>query len=161
MRSSDFQIHSTDKLDRILVKLCDAVLKGQNMDEPYGMVGAAVLDTDNRLVMGLNTPDKNGKRIHAERVAYDNYVELYGTPPGGSIIITTLSPCSGAIDQHDGVSCTDFINGTKIRKVYCGWKDPTQDDSDAYHRKQFHLAASRNSKIAQLCERFARTFLDK
>jgi pyrimidine deaminase RibD-like protein len=159
MKISEFQIHSPEKLDRILVKLCDAVLKGQNMDEPYGMVGAALLDMDNRVVIGLNTPSEDGGRHHAERVAIMNYEEKYGEVPQGSIIITTLSPCNeddtDMADERYGESCTDLINNSMVRKVYCGYIDPSQHNED----NEYTLEETGDDRIKDICKKYADTFL--
>jgi pyrimidine deaminase RibD-like protein len=163
MNLNDFHIHSTDKLDRILVELCEIVIGGQHHNSnEYGMVAAAVLDPNNNLVTALNyLDDATDTRVHAERAAIDSYKNQYGQmPPAGSIIITTLSPCSD--DTHDnrrGTDCTEMLNQTDIRKVYCGYQDPTQDNSENYRHKKFHVVVTRNSKIKELCKNFAKTFL--
>ena len=157
--SSDSEIHNYRKLDKILNKLCEMVVKGQKSDKDYGMVGACVLDPDNKIVAGLNSPGKDGKRVHAERVAIEKYEQKYGEVPEGSIIITTLSPCNESDDDtaHDrvGESCTDYLNGKGIEKVYCGYIDPTQDNE----QRQFNMMETSNQNIRKECKSFADTFL--
>lgn len=158
---SDYEIHNRPKLDKILAELCYHVIKGQRIDsEKYGMVAACVLDPENRKVYGVNEAAGDGKRRHAERVAIDRYIKHYGEVPQGSIIITTLSPCNEygteMADERYGESCTDLINDSNIRKVYCGYMDPSQTDDQA----QYTLEASSNLDIKRLCEKFASTFLD-
>ena len=161
MKASDFEIRNYDKLDRILTVLCELVIAGQQRDpKQYGMVAAAVLDPDNNLVMGVNSPGTGKKRRHAERVAMENYERRYGNIPEGSIILTTCSPCSEHMAERDGASCTELINDSAVRKVYCGFEDPTQDHSDQYKHKNFHVEATKNKKIHELCHMFANTFLD-
>jgi pyrimidine deaminase RibD-like protein len=155
MRASDFQITDQDKLDEILVGLCDLVLQGQHKGQNLGMVGAAVLDPDNNCVVGINYPTKDGKRVHAERAAIDSYTARFGDIPPGSIVITTLSPCNEFMDEREGDSCQDLIEQHGIRKVYCGYKDPSQTPQ----AKQFHTQCTRNKKIQALCKSFADTFL--
>jgi len=55
---ADFQISNHRKLDSILVRLCEMVVAGQQQDQDLGMVAAAVLDPDNRCVVGINYPTK-------------------------------------------------------------------------------------------------------
>jgi len=153
---SDEEIHNYEKLDNILAKLCKMVTDGQESDKDYGMVAAAVLDPDNRIVSRLNRPGKNGKRIHAEHAAIIGYTKQHGDIPEGSIIITTLSPCNEAMDERDGPSCTDLINRTVVKKVYCGYMDPTQTDDS----RQFNLMETGNREIRIQCKEFADTFLD-
>jgi pyrimidine deaminase RibD-like protein len=161
MRASDFEIRNYDKLDSILVDLCELVIAGQRQDpERYGMVAAAVLDPDNRLVLGVNSPGTGKKRQHAERVAMSNYERKFGAIPEGSIIITTCSPCSERMPERDGASCTQLINDSPVRKVYCGFEDPTQTHSQRYEHKNFHVEATKNKKIHELCHQFASTFLE-
>ena len=160
---SDYEIHNRDKLDSILVDLCQLVIAGQRSEPHYwGYVAAAVLDHRNQICKSINYYDaRTDDRVHAERAALDRYYEKYGEkPPRGSIIITTCSPCSidNMIGRY-GQSCTDLINESGIRKVYAGFLDPSQVDTPDYQHKKFNLETTRNSKINKLCERFARTFL--
>lgn len=157
---SDYEIHDRPKLDRILLELCHHVIKGQK-DDPikYGMVAACVLDPKNRKVFGVNEAADDDTRRHAERVAIDRYVEHYGEIPEGSIIITTLSPCNEngtkMADERYGESCTDLVNNSNCRKVYCGYIDPSQDDT---HSK-YTLEETGNTGVKRLCKKFAMTFL--
>lgn len=157
--AQDYEIRNYEKLDGILVKLCRLVIQGQQDDaEQSGMVAAAVLDLDNNLVARTSSRQGDVWR-HAERNAMDAYVDEYGEIPEGCIIITTLAPCS---DQHDktareryGESCTDLINRSPVRKVYCGLDDPTQDEP----QRQFNVLETSNAQIRDLCQDFAETFL--
>jgi pyrimidine deaminase RibD-like protein len=148
---------SRDKLDGVLAELCGMVEQAQQENPDfYGMVAAAVLDPTGRLATGVNYLYGNG-RVHAERVAIDRYEEEYGELPKGSIVITTLSPCSQ--DTHDnrhGESCTDLLNRKRVKMAYCGYKDPTQDD-----RSKFTVIVTQDAGIEELCKQFADTFLDE
>ena len=149
---------SREKLDAVLVELCGMVIEGQQ-DNPdfYGMVAAAVLDPQGRLVTGVNYL-YGDERIHAERAAIDKYEEEYGKLPKGSIVITTLSPCCE--DTHDnryGSSCTDLLNEKHIKLAYCGYSDPSQDNT----QEKFTIIITENSKIKLLCKKLADTFLNK
>jgi len=160
--NDDYKIHNRPKLDQILVELCHQVIKGKQ-DNPmkYGMVAACVLDPDNRKVIGVNEAAKDGTRRHAERVAMDRYAEQYGEIPEGSIIITTLSPCNeddtDMADERYGESCTDLINNSAVRKVYCGYMDPSQDNE----HNSYTLEETTNTDIKHLCKQYADTFLKK
>lgn len=155
MLLSDFRIRNLDKLDGILVDLCGRVIQGQREHSNLGMVAAAVLDPDNNLVSAVNYPAKDGSRVHAERAAIDAYHEQYGEIPPGSIIITTLSPCTEDMPDRHGESCTDLINRSGVHKVYAGYADPSQDEV----RKKFHVMTTTNPRIKELCKAFADTFL--
>jgi len=156
MRASDFEISNYNKLDNILSSLCEMVVKGQSSERDYGMVAAAVVDPDNQIVARLNRPGKDGKRIHAEHAAMLDYTSQYGDIPKGSIIITTLSPCNEHMDERDGPSCTELINNSTVKKVYCGYMDPTQDDDT----RQFNLMETADRSLRNKCKQFADTFLD-
>jgi len=156
MRASDFEIRNYEKLDKILSKLCNMVEKGQASEKDYGMVAAAVLDPKNQVVARLNLPAGGGKRVHAERAAMEAYVKEHGDIPKGSIIITTCSPCSEHMDERHGESCTDLINRSIVKKVYCGYMDPTQDEE----QRAFNIIETMNSSIRNKCKEFASTFLD-
>jgi pyrimidine deaminase RibD-like protein len=157
---SDYEIHDRPKLDRILLSLCHHVIKGQQ-DDPikYGMVAACVLDPKNRKVFSVNEAAEDGTRKHAERVAIERYVKHYGDIPEGSIIITTLSPCNEDDTEmaagRYGESCTDLINNSNVRKVYCGYMDPSQEND---HNK-YTLEETENPYAKDLCKKFADTFL--
>jgi pyrimidine deaminase RibD-like protein len=165
LESNNYEIHNLEKLDKILVKLCEMVIEGQQEDSKYnGMVAAGVLDPDNNLAAAVNYPHEDGSRVHAERAAMELYVSQYGSSiPEGSIIITTLSPCSEhsdiTADGRYGESCTELINNSTVHKVYCGYQDPSQGD-DQHDERTFTLQETRNPEIRRLCEKFANTFLD-
>ena len=157
MKLSDFQITNHDKLDAILVRLCELVIDGQRKDpDQYGMVGAAVLDPDNRCVAALNYQTGSGD-VHGERAAIAAYHARFGEIPEGSIILTTCSPCTEPMSDRVGSSCRDLISSTPVHKVYAGYRDPSQqtDSGD----KTYHLEITRNKKIQALCQAFADTWL--
>lgn len=156
MKISDFRISNRDKLDQILVRLCELVIAGQQRDpDSYGMVAAAVLDPDNNCVAALNYPIDQGD-VHGERAAIDAYHERFGEIPEGSIILTTCSPCTEPMPGRAGASCNDLISSTPVHKVYAGYRDPSQQTSTD---KTYHLEITRNKKIQELCKRFADTWL--
>ena len=159
IQEADDEIHNYKKLDKILIKLCNMVVNSQHSDKDYGMVAACVLDPDNNIVAGLNSPGVGSKRVHAERVAIEKYEHKYGPVPEGSIVITTLSPCNEHNDETAeerlGESCTDYLNSKGIEKVYCGYMDPTQDND----QRQFNLMETGNQDIREECKSFADTFL--
>ena len=164
LESNEYEIHNHEKLDKILVKLCEMIIDSQKQDPEYfGMVAAAVLDPDNNLAAAVNYPHEDGKRVHAERAAMELYVSKYASSiPKGSIIITTLSPCNEdgtemSADRH-GESCTELINNSTVHKVYCGYQDPSQGDNK-HDERTFTLEETRNPEIRKLCEKFANTFL--
>jgi len=155
MKIEDFKIRNHDKLDHILVKLCEMVIQGKQTTPDSGMVAAAVLDPDNNCVAAVNYPAKDGDRVHGERAAIDAYHKRFGKIPAGSIIITTCSPCVHDMADREGINCTDLIDEVGVHKVYAGYQDPTQHPGG----KKFHTEITRNKKIQQLCKAFADTFL--
>jgi pyrimidine deaminase RibD-like protein len=149
--------YSNEQLDAVLVELCEIILEGKQ-DNPdfYGSVAAAVIDPTGRLVTGLNYLYGN-YRVHAERAAIDKYEAEYGDLPKGSIVVTTLSPCSDRMDSRYEKSCTDLLNSKKIKLAYCGYNDPTQENT----QDKFVTIITENSKLKMLCKKFADTFLKK
>lgn len=149
--------YSNEKLDAVLVELCEIVLKGQQDNPDFnGMVAAAVIDPAGRLVTGLNYL-YGARRVHAERAAIDKYEEAYGTLPKGCIVVTTLTPCSQ--DTHDnrqGDSCSNLLNSRGVKLAYCGYDDPTQKNT----QDKFVTIITDNSKIKELCKKIASSFLD-
>jgi GNAT superfamily N-acetyltransferase/pyrimidine deaminase RibD-like protein len=155
--ASDYQIHNTKKLDRVLARCCEMIERGKQKDpERYGQVAACVIDPDNNMVYGINLPGTDGRRRHAERVAIDRYHKTHGDIPEGSIVVTTCSPCNSPMTERAGESCKDLINSVGIHKVYCGYIDPTQhDDADA----DFTVGLTQNDDLWETCKAFADTFL--
>lgn len=159
MKISDFEIRNHDKLDEILVGLCQLAIQRYGTDpDRYGAVASAVLDNDNRLVVG-GSFKVNGKWVHAERSAIHKYETKFGPVPAGSIIVTTCSPCTDPMADRVGSSCEDLISSTAVHKVYAGFRDPSQHTRD--HHKTYHLQITRNKKIQELCGLFANTWLKK
>jgi len=155
MKLSDFEIHNRPKLDKVLVKLCELIIDRQKQDnEKYGLVGACVIDPDNNMV-AATSKHKGDKWSHAEREAMDKYERDYGEIPDGSIIVTTLSPCNKRMNDRYSESCTDLINDSIVKKVYCGYMDPTQNK----HNNEFTEECTKNDKIKELCKKISDTFL--
>lgn len=153
---NDWEIRNYHKLDAILVKLCELVIKQRKQNpEKYGMVAAAILDLDNRIVAGVSKKIGN-KWCHAERYAMDRYQKIHGDIPDGSICITTCSPCSEHMSDRYKESCTDLINSSNIHKVYTGYLDPTQSE----HQRKFNIIETSNSGIRDFCQKLAETFED-
>jgi pyrimidine deaminase RibD-like protein len=146
---------SRDKLDDLLSDLCEKVIKGQK-EAPafYGMVAAAVIDPTGHVATGVNYLYGN-ERIHAERVAIDNYEKKYGELPPDCIIVTTLSPCNQDTGDIKEITCTEVLNNKNIKIAYCGYKDPTQhrDNND------FKILITKNEKLEKMCKELADTFL--
>ena len=157
MRAEDFEITNTTRLDEILTELCALVIQGQSKGQDLGLVGAAVLDPDMNCVVGINYPTRSGQRVHAERAAIDSYTARFGAIPEGSIMITTLNPCSQPMAERVGDSCSSLMQTHGIHKVYCGYRDSEQVDAN----KTFHLQVTKNAKLNALCRAFAGTFLQQ
>lgn len=137
--------------DALLTILCDLILKGQENDpDYYGMVAAAVVDPENRVVASTSYKIDD-KWCHAERAAIDNYTKKYGPIPKGCSIVTTLSPCSETMNTRYKSSCESLINELGIDDVYCGYQDPTQNSG---------YSICENPKMNKLCKEFADTFLE-
>jgi len=143
------------KLDKILSRLCKMILKNLPK-KSKGMVAACVLDPNNNRVSGISRYE-NGKWHHAERVAMEKYIKKFGDIPKDSIIITTCSPCSEHMPDRYAESCSDLINKSPVRKVYCGIEDSTQPSKN----KKFDLTVTSNKNIRRLCEKFLETFTDQ
>jgi pyrimidine deaminase RibD-like protein len=151
VRAEEFTVSLDEKLDSILVRLCEVVVQGQRQDRDLGVVATAVLDPNDNCVTGINYPSTDGRRVHAERAAIENYIDRFGPVPPNSIVITTLSPCNKPMAERAGESCQALLDQHGIDTVYCGYVDPTQQP----HR----VGLTANKKIQQLCKTFADSFL--
>lgn len=153
------EVSHTHKIDLILYRLCDMVKIGQEKDsDKYGMVAACIIDPKKNIIWGINYANKKGHRTHAERAAIEKYEAQYSELPEGSIIVSTLSPCSKHMHDRLGASCTDLLNKKRIKKVYCGYLDPTQEDS-CEAKRNFVVIETNNQNIKKQCMDFADTFL--
>jgi pyrimidine deaminase RibD-like protein len=142
------QSNPQEDLDTILAKCCEMVLDGQTKEpDHYGMVAACVVCPGGKKVFGVNYDDGDGKRVHAERAAID----ACGEVDPDCMIVTTLSPCTRPMDDRYRESCEDLIAEYGIKHVYCGYKDPSQ--------KQDTSVETENTKLKELCKKFADTFL--
>ena len=141
------QSNPREELDLILAELCELVLNNQEKDsEYYGMVGACVLGPTGQKVSRTSYKNNN-TYVHAERAA----IEAYGDITPDCTIITTLSPCNSPMNDRAGESCEDLIAEYGIEHVYCGYKDPTQDQDTSVE--------TNNTKLQDLCKQLADTFL--
>lgn len=158
-QNNDLTDNTEKKFDKILLNLCQMIVYKQRQNpDHYGMVAACVLDSSGNEISAVNFRHK-GKRIHGELAAILKYKTEVGPLTDECIIITTLSPCSKIMNGRYGSSCTDVINNSPVKFVYCGYSDPTQDDSDAYANKNFDVEITNNKKIQNLCKKIADTFL--
>jgi len=143
------------ELDAILAKCCEMVIDGQEQDADfYGLVGACVVFPNGNKVYGVSYHNnRTGKVVHAERAALDRCDAV----DHNCIVVTTLSPCNELRDktaaERYGESCEDLIAHSGIKHVYCGYKDPTQEEDTS--------TETSNPKLKELCKKLADTFLDE
>jgi predicted chitinase/pyrimidine deaminase RibD-like protein/GNAT superfamily N-acetyltransferase len=149
--------HKTESLnvfDLILIDLCQLVIDRQQLDsKKYGMVGACVSDKGHKVF--ATTTQLGKKWQHAERNAIDLYRRKYGELSKNCVVITTLSPCDSDMDDRYGSNCTDIISEANIKRVYCGYVDPTQKNI----LSKFTVKVTKNTDIKDLCKKLAWTFL--
>ena len=145
--------------DKILIDLCDGIVKHQKQDSDlYGLVAAAVVDPEHNVVYGINHKLASGKRVHAERAAMANYIKKHGAIPENSVIITTLSPCTDEMPDRKGPSCTELLNGSPITRVYAGYRDPSQTHLS---HDDFDVVYTEDKGIESVCKDIADCFLDE
>ena len=153
-----FQEVTDNRYDRILTQLCDMII---NCDgRPHSMVGAAVVDPKGRSVLKLGTPVSQDPELwcHAERTAIDAYQNQYGRLPQNCVIVTTLSPCSDQrMHLRYSESCTDLLTELGIKRVYCGYMDPSQDNDHG----AFKMRLTQNAKLQTLCQRIGDAVLSR
>jgi len=143
--------------DRTLVELCSGIIEHQKQDaDKYGLVAAAVIDPERRVVKGINYLLPTGKRVHAERAAIANYIRKHGAIPADSMVVTTLSPCANRMSERDGPSCTELLNDSPVTRVYAGYQDPTQRH---LAHDGFDVVYTQNAKIESVCKSIADCFL--
>jgi pyrimidine deaminase RibD-like protein len=154
---TDYEIRNYHKLDKLLEGLCDLVDKGQHANKNYGMVAAGILSLKYPYMARLNRPGDGG-RIHAEQAVITDFINKYGEIPEGTVMLTTLSPCNKHMDERDGPSCASLCDKYGIKKVYCGFIDPTQEKGEEDHR-HYNLMETQNADIRARCQEYAESFL--
>jgi len=133
------------------------IVNAVDHDQDAGMVAVAVVDPDNNIVsrIGIN---KDGQWVHAERYAIEAYQQEFGNIPNGTVIVTTLSPCTDTeMELRSGSSCCDLIEELRIKEVYCGYYDTTQD----YGHTAYKLIETPNPKIKELCQQIAEKMFER
>ena len=155
-KRGNYEIRNYHKLDKYLTELCALVERGQQSNKDYGMVGAGLLTLKHPYMSRLNRPGSDGKRIHAEHAVLQDFLNKYGTISEGTVLLTTLSPCTKHMDERDGPSCSSLVEQYGIKKVYCGYMDPTQVND----QRDYNLMETSNDEIRSKCKEFADTFLD-
>jgi pyrimidine deaminase RibD-like protein len=126
--------------------------------EHFGLVAACVVDPMGRRATGINHIINDGKRVHAERDAVRNYEQANGPLPEGSMVVTTLSPCVEPMSDRHGISCSELMDDLNIRKVYCGYLDPTQD---THVHNNYECLETQNEQLKSICKEVADCFLKR
>lgn len=139
------------KYDHVLVDLCQLIIDNKRRDNRYGLVAAAVIDGDRRVDA---TSSFNGKWVHAERNALNKFKKQYGDLSNAAVIVTTLSPCVEDMPDRQGISCSELIAQTPVRRVYCGYRDPEHEEL----HNDIDLSFTTNGAIERMCQSFADTF---
>ena len=148
--------YTRHQLDQILIELCDLIIQRQKIDSrKWGLVGAAFIDQSTGQRILATSVNKSGKWQHAERTAINIFRNRFGYLPENSLIVVTLSPCSGDISDRFGSDCESLIESLTNCQVYAAYQDPTQTSSNP----NFEIAYTNNSKIKQLCKSLADQFL--
>ena len=160
--TDDFEVHGYHHLDELLAELCRLVVEGQKQDpDRNGMVAAGIKTKLYPFMARVGYMGKHG-HVHAERAVLEAFTSKHGEVPEGSIMLVTLSPCNRHDDktasERVGEPCSELVAAHGIEKVYCGLIDPSQAHGGHDHR-HYTLIETENSKIRDLCEQFANTFL--
>ena len=153
MKITEITNKTQQQYDVVLADCVEKLLNKQKEDSEYwGLVAAAVIDSEENIVFGVNHLTKSGKRKHAERVAIENYEQNVGPVPENSVIITTLSPCAQDMSERWGESCTRMIDKGNIRQVYVGYLQSSQTDTDVYRHKKFKVIETSNPILLKICK---------
>ena len=140
------------KYDEVLTDLCQLIIDNKRKNSKNGLVAASVVSGDRRVDA---TSYFDGKWVHAERNALNQFKKRYGSVPDDAVIVTTLSPCVEDMPDRQGISCNELINKTPVRAVYCGYRDPEHQE---FQHNDFDIRFTNNMQIEQLCKQFADMF---
>jgi pyrimidine deaminase RibD-like protein len=147
--------------------LRNALLRLRELEESKrSIVTACILTPPHMTVYSISTLAENGTWTHAERNALNNYLDAFGLPTRGSVMITSLSPCKKDDPTRYGVSCTDMLlgndpehSGLVIPKLHVGFIDPWQPTLEEYLALGFEITVAQDAKIHDACRRLFDFFL--
>jgi pyrimidine deaminase RibD-like protein len=139
--------------DRLLYDVI-AVLADKWSDPKCGLVSCGLFSPKHPPVIKTSLQHEEGKWIHAERNAIDNFVLKYGPPGDDTIVIVTLSPCISTISSaRVGSSCSDLLLGYGLRSVHIGAIDINEKihGIHAYREIGFEASLSGDVKLRAVC----------
>lgn len=126
-----------DYLRESLVRLRDS----KNLKK--GVVAAALIDSG-KVVYVTSELLENGRWLHAERKAVNEYISEYGALSDDAILAVSLSPCIKDSISREGTSCGDLLLGkdrslgnAPVARVHVGVIDPFQADESFYRALEF------------------------
>jgi len=117
----------------------------------WGVVGAAIVDGENQMI-SMSKKESEGSYLHAERNAFEQFVDKFGEPSDDAFAVTTLSPCQRGSDARIGSSCTDLLVSNKIDTVYTGFVDPWQIPIELYEEYGLTVIETDDEELRMYCE---------
>jgi pyrimidine deaminase RibD-like protein len=145
-------------LDKILIDLVNFVEARLSInDKIYGRVGAAIIDPSGHVVCATAFQHRDGRWVHAERAALQEYRRMYGRIPIGSVMVSTLSPCTDDMpfEWRRGESCTSMCLRNKISRAHYGYLDHTQSNEFG----DLVTSVTTNALVANRCRSLAETLI--
>jgi pyrimidine deaminase RibD-like protein len=151
------QPQSHHDLDKILVLLVELIVKKVEKKgfDTDGLVGAAVVSKDYPVFISFSQQLRD-KTVHAERNAINKFKSRHNLTqlPAGTLVVSTLSPCSEHIHNRLNYDCSSFLHRENVKRVYCGCRDETQDDSNDF-------TYTPNKSLERICKKIASTFIHR
>jgi pyrimidine deaminase RibD-like protein len=124
------------------------------MDPLVGIVACGIFDPAHCPVIATSERVEEGKWLHAERNALQQFQSNYGNPGPETIVVVTLSPCIiPMLTSRAGSSCTELLRNCGLILVHAGVIDPVhvRGGIPEYKEHGIHLTTPDDEYCKTIC----------
>jgi pyrimidine deaminase RibD-like protein len=122
-----------------------------------GIVACALVDGENT-ACAVSTRDGEYWQ-HAERLAYQQFINQFGKPSKNAVFVVTLSPCIKPLKYRQLASCAEFIKSVGLQFVHTGIIDNLHASSlNTYAEAGLQVSLTRDPSLMQMCRRLMNLF---
>ena len=131
------------------------------MDPEVGIVAAGIFDPKYPPVIATSELRGEGKWIHAERNALEQFESQYGEPGPETIVVITLSPCIKPMPKSRvSSSCTELLLKRGLKRVHAGVIDSLQvnEGIQDYKNLGLDITIPEHNSCKSVCENLPSIF---
>ena len=148
-------------INDVRLKMVIDFLREKWKDPKTGLVASGIFDPPHPPLFATSQLIQEGKWIHAERNALQQFFKIHNHPGPHAEIVVTLSPCVKEISESRmGRPCVDLLSRYKIGHVYAGIMDSSPKNSNLEEYKNFGLeiSLSEDNYCKQVCKNLLEIF---